>query len=71
MPGRLPIDSISSIIDALQERREVLAEEQKRAHTQITHRFLQRLKVEKDIELEKLRCVSRSLDLIVFTKKKY
>ena len=55
MPGRLPIDSISSIIDALQERKEVLEEQQKRAHCQILHRFLQRLKVEKDTELEKLR----------------
>lgn len=55
MPGRLPIDSISSIIEALQERREVLEDQQKRAHNQILHRFLIQLKVEKQKELDKIR----------------
>ena len=55
MPGKLPLDSISSIIEALQERREVLEEQQKKQHNHILHRFLSQLKAEKEHELSTIR----------------
>ena len=55
LPGNIPLDSITSIIDALQERREVVEDRQQRIHNHMLHHFLNKMKMMKQTELDKLR----------------
>jgi hypothetical protein len=55
LPGNIPLDSITSIIDALQERREVVEERQQCIHRHMLHHFLNKMKKMKQNELDNLR----------------
>ena len=57
----MPITSISSLIEALQEKKELMEKENQTVQNQIVHRFLSKMRDQKSAEMENLK---RQLDTV-------